>query len=151
MKANTRIFGQIDIEDDKIIQFVNGIVGFPEMVDFALIHDENKGPGGIAWLQSMQEPQFAMPVMDPLLIKAEYNPQVEDELLKPLGKFLGDDMLVLVTVSIPTDIKNMTANLKGPIVINTTTRKACQVIAEGDDCEVKFPIYEILKARKAGA
>lgn len=151
MKANTRIFGQIDIEDDKIIQFVNGIVGFPEMVDFALIHDEDKGPGGIAWLQSMQEPQFAMPVMDPLLIKAEYNPKVEDELLTPLGSFGQDDMLVLVTVSIPSDIKNMTANLKGPIVINTTTRKACQVIAEGDDCEVKFPIYEILKARKAGA
>ena len=73
------------------------------------------------------------------------------KLLKPLGEFEQDDMLVLVTVSIPSDIKNMTANLKGPIVINTSTRKACQVIAEGEDCEVKFPIYEILKARKAGA
>ena len=151
MKANTRIFGEIDIEDDKIIRFVNGLVGFPDMVDFALIHDEKKGPGGIAWLQSMQETQFAMPVIDPLLIKATYNPKVEDELLKPLGEFGEDDMLVLVTVTIPSDIKNMSANLKGPIVINTSTRKACQVIAEGEDCEVKFPIYEILKARKAGA
>ena len=151
MKVNTRIFGEIDIEDDKIIQFVNGLVGFPDMVDFALIHDEEKGPGGIAWLQSMQETQFAMPVIDPLLIKATYNPKVEDELLKPLGEFGTDDMLVLVTVSIPSDVTKMTAKLKGPIVINTSTRKACQVIAEGEDCEVKFPIYEILKARKAGA
>ena len=151
MKVNTRIFGEIDIEDEKIIQFVNGLVGFPDMVDFALIHDEEKGPGGIAWLQSMQEPQFAMPVMDPLKIKDTYNPNVEDELLKPLGEFGTDDMLVLVTVSIPSDVTKMTANLKGPIVINTATRKACQVIAEGEDCEVKFPIYEILKARKAGA
>ena len=151
MKANTRIFGEIDIEDEKIIQFVNGLVGFPDMVDFALIHDEEKGPGGIAWLQSMQEPQFAIPVMDPLKIKDTYNPNVEDELLKPLGEFGTDDMLVLVTVSIPSDVTKMTANLKGPIVINTSTRKACQVIAEGEDCEVKFPIYEILKARKAGA
>ena len=151
MKANTRIFGEIDIEDDKIIHFVNGIVGFPEMVDFALIHNEEKGPGGIAWLQSMQEPQFAMPVMDPLLIKEAYNPKVEDELLKPLGEFGDDDMLVLVTISVPADIKNMTANMKGPIVINASTRKAVQVIAEGDDCEVKLPIYEMLKARRAGA
>ena len=151
MKANTRIFGEIDVADDKIIQFVNGLVGFPHMVDFALIHDEDKGPGGITWRQSMQEPQFAMPVIDPLLIKENYNPNVDDELLKPLGKFGTDDMLVLVTVSIPSDVTKMTANLKGPIVINTSTRKACQVIAEGEDCEVKFPIYEILKARKAGA
>lgn len=151
MKVNTRIFGEIDIADEKLIRFVNGLVGFPDMVDFALIHDEEKGPGGIAWLQSMQEPQFAMPVMDPLKIKDTYNPKVEDELLKPLGEFGAEDMLVLVTVGIPSDITKMTANLKGPIVINTSTRKACQVIAEGEDCEVKFPIYEILKARKAGA
>ena len=151
MKVNTRIFGEIDIEDDKFIQFVNGLVGFPDMVDFALIHDEEKGPGGIAWLQSMQEPKFAMPVMDPLKIKDTYNPNVEDEWLKPLGEFGTDDMLVLVTVGIPSDITKMTANLKGPIVIYTSTRKACQVIAEGEGCEVKFPIYEILKARKAGA
>lgn len=151
MKANTRIFGEIDIADEKIIHFVNGLVGFPEMEDFALIHNEEKGPGGIAWLQSMQEPQFAIPVMDPLLIKESYNPQVEDELLKPLGEFGPEDMLVLVTVSIPSDIQKMTANMKGPIVINTSTGKACQVIAEGEDCEVRFPIYEILKAGRAGA
>lgn len=150
MKLNTRIFGEIEVTEDKMIHFVNGLVGFPEMVDFTLIHDEEKGPGGISWLQSIQEPQFAMPVMDPLLIKEQYNPSVEDELLKPLGELTEEDMLVLVTVSIPADIKQMTANLKGPIVINTTTKKACQVIAEGEDCELKFPIYEILKKRKDG-
>lgn len=150
MKLNTRIFGEIEVKEDKIIHFVHGIVGFPEMVDYTLIHDEEKGAGGISWLQSIQEPQFAMPVMDPLLIKNKYNPSVEDELLKPLGDFAEDDMLVLVTVSIPADIKQMTANLKGPIVINTATKKACQVIAEGEDCELKFPIYDILKKRKEG-
>lgn len=150
MKLNTRIFGEIEVTEDKIIHFIHGIVGFPEMVDFTLIHDEEKGAGGISWLQSIQEPQFAMPVMDPLLIKESYNPSVEDELLKPLGEFAADDMLVLVTVSIPADIKQMTANLRGPIVINTTTKLACQVIAEGEDCELKFPIYELLKKRKGG-
>lgn len=150
MKVNTRIFGEIDIAEDKIIQFVNGIVGFPDMVDFTLIHDEEKGPEGIAWAQSIQEPQFALPVINPLFIKEDYNPKVEDELLKPLGEFGAEDMLVLATITIPSNIKDMTVNLKGPIVINAATKKACQVIAEGDECEVKFPIYEILKKRKAG-
>lgn len=151
MEINTRVFGQINIEDDKIISFVNGLVGFPELKDFALIFDPEKSDNkGIQWLQSVQEPNFAMPVIDPLSIIPDYNPQVEDEWLKPIGEFTPDSLLVLVTVSVPADLTKMTVNLKGPIVINAETRKACQVIAEGDGCDVKFPIYEILKSRKAG-
>ena len=149
MEVNSRIFGQISIEDDKLIHFVNGIVGFPDMTEFALIHDEGK-KGGIQWLQSMQEPQFALPVMNPLDIMKDYNPRVEDELLKPLGELNPDDVLVLVTVTVPSDLTKMTANLRGPIVINSETMKACQVITEGDTYSVKYPIYEILKNRKAG-
>jgi flagellar assembly factor FliW len=57
---------------------------------------------------------------------------------------------VLVTVTVPKEIEKMTVNLKGPIIINAETRKAIQVIVEGDENEVKFPIYAILKARKDG-
>ncbi len=149
MEVNTRIFGLIDIEDDKLIHFVNGIVGFPELTDFALIHDTEK-QGGIQWLQSMQEPQFAIPVMNPLDVLDNYNPQVEDELLKPIGGLDPDNMLVLVTVAVPSDLTKMSVNLRGPIVINADNRKACQVITEGDDYQVKFPIYDIIKSRKAG-
>ncbi|MBE5882407.1 MAG: flagellar assembly protein FliW [Lachnospiraceae bacterium] len=149
MEVNTRIFGLINIEDDKLIHFVNGIVGFPELTVFALIHDNEK-EGGIQWLQSMQEPQFAIPVINPLAVLEDYNPQVEDELLKPIGGLDPENMLVLVTVTVPSDLTKMTVNLRGPIVINAENRKACQVITEGDDYQVKFPIYDILKSRKAG-
>ena len=147
MEINSRIFGQICIDDSKVLHFVNGIVGFPQLTEFALIHDQEK-EGGIQWLQSMQEPQFALPVVNPLVIMSEYNPQVEDELLKPLGNFKNNDMLVLVTVTVPSDLTKMSVNLQGPIVINAATKKACQIIAEGYD--VKYPIYELLKSRKAG-
>lgn len=149
MEVNTRIFGTIDIEEDKLIHFVNGIVGFPQLTTFALIHDNEK-EGGIQWLQSMQEPQFAIPVMNPLAVIEDYNPQVEDELLKPIGGLDPENMLVLVTVTVPSDLTKMTVNLRGPIVINAENKKACQVITEGEDYQVKFPIYEILKSRKAG-
>lgn len=151
MEITTRVFGKINIEDDKIITFVNGLVGFPELKDFALIYDTEKSSNrGIQWMQSMQEPDFAMPVIDPLALIPGYNPQVEDEWLKPLGELAPDHLLVLVTVTVPSDITKMTVNLKGPIVINADTRKACQVIAEGDGCDVKYPIYELLQSRKAG-
>lgn len=149
MQVNSRIFGMIDIEEEKLIHFVNGIVGFPELTDFALIHDAEK-EGGIQWLQSMQEPKFAIPVMNPLDVLKTYNPQVEDELLRPLGDLTQDDMLVLVTVTVPKDLTQMSINLRGPIVINASNKKACQVIAEGEEYPVKFKIYDILKSRKAG-
>lgn len=150
MIVTTKNFGEITIDDEKIIKFPAGIIGFPGLTDFALIHDEEKGVGGIHWLQSMQEPAFAMPVMDPLTVAEDYNPQVDDEILKPIGKLDPEETLVLVSVTIPTDLKEMSVNLKGPFVINALEKKAVQVIIEGDEYPVKFPIFEILKAKKGG-
>ncbi len=150
MKINTKVFGEVEIADDKIIHFPSGIVGFPELTEFTLLHDEEKGVGSIHWLQSIQEPGFAMPVMDPLLVCPDYNPEVDDELLKPLGGLDPEEILVLVTVTVPSDLKKMSVNLRGPIIINAAAKKACQVIVEGEGYQVKYPIYEILSARKAG-
>ena len=150
MKINTKVFGEIDIADEKIIHFPSGIIGFPEMTEFALVHDEEKGIGAIHWLQSVQEPAFAMPVMDPLLVRPDYNPEVDDELLRSIGELIPDEMLVLVTVTVPSDLTKMSVNLRGPIIINAAEKKACQVIIEGEDYAVKYPIYDILNAKKAG-
>ena len=152
MEITTKIFGTILIDDDKIIHFPNGIIGFSDLTDFTLIHDEEKGTDSIHWLQSIQEPAFAMPVMDPLIVCPDYNPEVDDELLKVIGEIVPDELLVLVTVTVPKDLTQMSVNLKGPIIINAAQRKACQLIVEGDGYQVKFPIYDILneKKKKAG-
>lgn len=149
MIINTRIFGEVNIDEEKVIVFQNGIIGFPELTKFALIHDEEKGnAAGIRWMQSLQETSFAMPVMDPLVVISDYNPSIEDELLKSIGTLNIDEMLVLVTVSVPNDLTKMSVNLKAPIIINANERKACQVIVENDDYQVKFLIYDILQAAK---
>ena len=151
MKVNTRIFGEIEVADDKVLTFDNGIIGFPELKHFTLLHDEEKGTSaGIRFLQSIEEPTFALPVMDPLLVKADYDPQVNDELLAGVGELTPENILVLVTVTVPADLTKMTVNLQGPFVINVDERKACQIVAEGNEYPVKFPIYDILQARKAG-
>ena len=107
MKVNTRIFGEVDIAEEKLLTFEGGIIGFPDMKKFALIYDSEKGTDvGIRYLQSMDEPGFAMPVMDPLVVRDDYNPEVEDELLKSLGDLDGENLLVLTTVTVPKDIKD---------------------------------------------
>ena len=149
MKLKTRVFGEIDIDDEKIITFENGIIGFPDLKRFTLIFNEEE-MGVISWMQSLDEPVVALPVMNPLAIKEDYNPMVEDELLKPLGEMTPENTFVLVTVTVPEDIKKITVNLKAPIVINVAERKAAQIIVEGG--EVKYPIYEMIKSgmEKAG-
>ena len=150
MQITTKVFGEIMIDDDKIIHFPKGIIGFPDLTEFTLVHDEEKGTDSIHWLQSIQEPAFAMPVMDPLIVCPDYNPEADDELFNVLGEIKPDELLVMVTVTVPKDLTKMSVNLKGPIVINAAEKRALQIIVEGDEYKVKFPIYDILNKKKAG-
>lgn len=150
MKIVTKLFGEIEVDDSKKITFVQGIIGFPDLRDFLLIHESDTS-GAIRWMQSIQEPAFAMPVIDPLYIKEDYNPCIEDELLKPLGIEKEDDVLVLVTITVPSDLTKMSVNLKAPIVVNGVNRKANQIITDDEQYPVKYPIYDILQAAKEKA
>ena len=151
MRIETKIFGTVEITDDKIITFENGIIGFPELKHFTLLHDDEAGTdAGIRFLQSMEEPGFAMPVMEPLIVKQDYDPVVEDELLAGIGELNENNLLVMVTVTVPSDLTKMSVNLQGPIIINVEKRLAVQLIVENKDYPVKYPIYDILKSGKDG-
>jgi len=145
----TRVFGEIGIVEEKVITFPNGIVGFPMLKRFTLLFDAEKGSNvGIKWLQSIDEPNFAIPVMDPLAVKNDYNPAVEGELRNPLDGLTEENLLVLVSVNVPSDLTKMTVNLQAPFIINADSRKGCQVIVEGDDNPIKFEIYDILQKNR---
>lgn len=150
MKLTTRIFGEVEIEDSKIINFPNGIIGFPDLTKFTLIHDEEEqsGKNTIRWLQSIDEPGFAMPVIDPLVVCSDYSPSVDETKVADIGDIKDEDVLVLVTVTVPHDLTKMTVNLMGPFVINTESMKGVQTIVENSDYPVKFPIYDILQKNK---
>ncbi len=148
MMITTKLFGEIEAAENKIIFFSSGIVGFPELERFLLIHDAENEKSSISWLQSLDEPAFAMPVIDPLLLIADYNPVVEHEMLEPLGDMKPEDMLVLITITVPSDLTKMTANFKAPIIINAGNNRACQLIIEDERYEIKHPIYHLLKDKK---
>lgn len=152
MVAETKYFGKIDIDDEKIIKFPMGIIGFNELNNFALIYDvEREQKSKISWLQSMEEPLMVLPVINPAEIYEDYHPIVEDELMKQIGNPADEDLIILVTMSIPSDLTKMTANLKAPIVINTVNRQAIQVIVENEDYEVKYNVYDAIERLKAKA
>ena len=152
MKANTKYFGEVEIEDEKILEFPNGIIGFEDLRKFAIIYDVEKGENvNVSFLQSMEEPLLVIPVMNPLVVKEDYNPTVDDELLKPIGDPADEDMMVVVSMTVPTDIKKMTVNLKAPFIINTKDRKGSQIIVDNPEYEIRFPIYDILEANKQKA
>ena len=151
VEIDTRVFGKIAIEEEKIIRFEEGILGFPDLKDFTLIYDLEKGSdASIKWLQSIDEPGFALPVMNPDLVITGYAPQFDRSLIESLGDNLdSDNILIFVTVTIPrNDVTKTTVNLKAPIIINVENRKAVQVIADGDGYKVKYAIYDVLQARK---
>lgn len=149
MKADTRLFGTIDIEEDKIIRLTGGMIGFPELQNFALIFDEEEKEKKrtIMWLQSMDEPQIAFPVMHPNDVKADYNPTVNDDMLKPLGNLTDENIYILVTVTAKKDVNETSINLKAPIIINTESRLGCQMIVE-DDYPVKYKLSEAKQGKK---
>lgn len=152
MQIETQLFGTITATDDKIITFSDGIIGFPDMNRFTLIVDEDNGDSArIFWLQSLDDGAFAMPVVDPFVIFDEYNPVVEDEWFSCLGDYTEDDLLVFLTLAVPEDITKMTVNKKAPVIINTKTNCACQIIVDGDEYSIHCPIYEILKSRNKEA
>ena len=133
MKADTRLFGEIDITEDKIITLENGMIGLPEYQTFALIFDEaSEKKASVMWLQSMDDPETAFPVMQPNLVKEDYNPTVNEEMLSPLGTLTDENTYVLVTLTARSDIRQTSVNLKAPIIINTDTKKGCQIIIDGD-------------------
>ena len=148
MVIQTKLFGEVDIDEQKALHFENGIIGFPDLKTFFLIRDEERASSLICWLQSVEENGLALPVLDPLKVMESYNPMIEDDLLKPLGELTEDNLMALVTVTVPRNIENISVNLQAPILINADTKQACQLILEDGNYPVRYPIYEILNKAK---
>lgn len=149
MLVKTKYFGEINLSEDKIITMERGMFGFEEYKKYTILYDsEKEGRPNVSWLQSVEEPGLAFPVINPLVVKEDYNPVVEDELLKGLGEITEENIVILLLLTVPQDAIQMTANLKAPIIINADTRKGAQVVVENEEYEIKYRIYDILKGKK---
>ena len=147
MRVQTKWFGEIEVRDEKIITFEKGIIGFEDWKNYTLVYDAEKEEDvSIVWLQAVDEPTLALPIMKPEIVYEAYDPIVEDEIINSLGENIKDaELMVFCALTVPQDLTKMTINLKAPIIINVDTMKGVQLRAEKSDYQVRYPIYDILK------
>ena len=136
MKIYTTQFGEIEINDETIITFPSGILGFPSFTKYALIDVDETSP--LKWLHSIEEPSLAFVVTDPNLFRPDYQVDAWKKDLEDIEVTCPEETIVLVLVTVPSDPSMMTANLKGPVIINTRTFKAKQLIVDNPDYDIKY-------------
>lgn len=143
MIIDTKYFGTIDIGEEKIIHFDNGLLGFEEYKDYTILYDIDEEEKPLfSWLQSVDEKGLAFPVVNPLDVDENYNPTVDDEILNLLGDINEENMIVLLLATIPKDVKEASVNMRAPLVINSDNRKGMQIIVENKEYEIKHKIIK---------
>ena len=148
MKIETSNFGQLQVIEENIITFDKGIPGFPDKKQYIIINDEDED-SPFCWLQSLEDPDLAFTMVNPYLAYPNYDPRFPESELAKLGQASQEDYSVLSTVIIPEEIEKMRTNLMAPIVINLKTKKAMQIITEGDQYPVRYYLFEELHNQKA--
>ncbi len=148
MKLDTTRFGEIDIDENLIFDFVEPIVGYDEFRKFVLI--EHKPNSIFKWLQSVEEPSLAFPVGLPAVFGLEYEYEIPDEKAEILGLSSAESLISLNIVTIPNNMpEKSTINLLAPIIINAANKKGMQLILQGSDFPVRQPLFTDKNAKES--
>jgi flagellar assembly factor FliW len=139
-------FGEIEIEQSKIITFINGIMGFEYLKNYILL--DHPGSSMLKWFQSIEDPEIALPAVDPTNFFPDYSPIVQKDELLQLEIEDVAKAAVLCIVRVPPDIEKATINLKAPIVLNPEKRLADQLIAEDSRYLVRHPLSLVKQAER---
>ena len=157
MKITTQRFGDLMIPEEKIITMPKPVLGFEHLKRYCLIEREDTAP--FLWFQSIDDPAVAFIIVNPVYFYSNYRIEVNPKEIEELD--ISDVRMVetYVIVTIPADPSQMTINLQGPILINTETRLAKQLvlvnseygvrnrlIADGEKVPVESAVEEIAEA-----
>lgn len=140
----TRDFGKIEIDKDQIIHFKNGLPGFENNKDFVLLPFADDSPFII--MQSLANPELAFISVEPGNLVSDYEFKISDQREKELKIKSINDILVLNIITLKNKLKDITANLSAPIIINLKEKLGCQIILDNRDFGVRYPIFAEKKA-----
>ena len=141
MLINTEVFGEIQIDKDKIIKFKEGLLGFEEEKEFAIINME-EGDSPFLWLQSVNTPELAFIIINPFYAFPDYEFIISEKVQKKLEIEDERDIAIYSIVVIPEDMGKMTANLLGPIIINIDKKLGKQVILDDNKYSTKHFVFQ---------
>lgn len=139
MIIETSRFGQLEVDDGRLINFEQGILGFPHQKQYALVQTgENSG---FYWLQAVDRPDLAFIVCDPRLFVTDYRTPIKAEELASIGLDSPDHVQVFVIVNKVDDM--LTGNLQGPLMVNVESRAARQLVLSDRRYSTRHPLMRL--------
>lgn len=148
MKVETTRFGTLEVDEKKIINFTQPIVGFSECQRYIIV--EGPSGGKIWWLQSCEKPELAFIVMDPLQVVPDYEVSLDANEVQDLRLKKAEDARLLTIVVVPEDRSRIRTNLKAPIIYNPNANLAKQVILHESDYPVQYYLAEAAEKEPVG-
>jgi flagellar assembly factor FliW len=140
MKVNTKFFGELEAEEKDIIIFENGILGFPDLKRYLMVYDDRNEY--FNYLQAIEDVNVCFIITSPFFVLPDYSIDISGDSVKKLGIEEEKDVMLYTIVTIPEDIKQMTANLKAPLVVNLKNRKALQEVLDDERYSIKHRIVK---------
>jgi len=147
LKIDTRDFGVIEVEEDAVYEFPEGIYGFEEETRFAIFSRPFEDISFL-YLQSAKNHDPCFLVFEPWDLHPDYRPMVSPEDLAACEAESPDDLIFLVIATVHEKAEDLSLNMKSPVVLNPKTRKARQVILQNPDYQIKYRPFR--KDGKAG-
>lgn len=146
-KINTLRFGELEIEEQDVVRFADGIPAFEDEHEFVVLPYEEGTP--YMFLQSMMTPELAFLMTDPFVFFPDYSFELDDENMEKLAINSMDDVLVCTLISVPrSGVADMTTNLLAPVVINRHTMQARQIVLEKNQYTTKHRLFPEKKGDK---
>lgn len=140
MKIETTRFGEIDIKESELIVMKGPILGFEHLSRFVLLIRDKATP--LCWLQSVEDPSIAFVVINPRIIRPDYNPAILAEDLEIVGIKNSEDIALLVIVTVRSQPFRVTANIRAPLLINAETRTARQVVLDDPEYPIQYDVSD---------
>ncbi|MGL4368937.1 MAG: flagellar assembly protein FliW [Spirochaetota bacterium] len=145
VKINSKPFGEVEVNEDDIIEFSDGILGFDFVKKFVIL-EEKKSP--FVWLQACDEPDLSFVMISPLEFLDEYSLVISQSDLEDVDAQGPEELAVFAIVTIPShDPSEMTANLQGPVIINAAKKRGKQAISLSDKYRVRHRILDEMNKR----
>ena len=132
-------FGPLSVDDDRVINFPAGLLGFPEQRQFALIQTGSENY--FFWLQSVDDAALAFVVTDPTIFFKDYEVPVREETRQELAVVDPASVQCFVICNKVGDW--LTGNLLGPIVVNAENRLAAQIVLTEKKWTTRQPLLKL--------
>lgn len=146
IRVQTKAYGPIDVDERQLLHFPDGLLGFEQFRDYALL-DARQKP--FFYLQSLDVSELAFILIDPFLFRPDYCVDADDALLSSVGIESPQDALVLSIVTVPPDGSPITANLMGPLIVDKKSRRGVQAVMSDPKWQTKHDVLaEIAAAGK---